>query len=195
MTVKTQEAPPLTSYAVAVTLSHSGLLFFQRLHPLVFAGGLRIAALKCGLAQLHLLGVPRLKAAVIHPLVDPLTLKAAVGVVAPFLAPCLQQGLVVPRPVLAAKAIARDAAGGEHDVGMMVALVAFRPWGVNGDVGHHAAVDELVLGKLEALESYVDDLKEQRNKAENRAEKAEARVTALLSDQSKKRKGWWPWAK
>jgi len=40
-------------------------------------------------------------------------------------------------------------------------------------------------GKLEALESYVDDLKEQRNKAENRAETAEARVSALLSDQRK----------
>jgi len=50
-------------------------------------------------------------------------------------------------------------------------------------------------GKLEALESYVDDLKEQRNKAENRAEAAEARVTALLSDQSAKRRGWWPWPK
>lgn len=50
-------------------------------------------------------------------------------------------------------------------------------------------------GKLEALESYVDDLKEQRNKAENRAEAAEARVTALLSDQSVKRRGWWPWPK
>lgn len=50
-------------------------------------------------------------------------------------------------------------------------------------------------GKLEALESYVDDLKEQRNKAESRAEAAEARVTALLSDQSTKRKGWWPWTK
>lgn len=50
-------------------------------------------------------------------------------------------------------------------------------------------------GKLEALEGYVDDLKEQRNKAENRAEAAEARVTALLSDQGTKRKGWWPWGK
>jgi hypothetical protein len=50
-------------------------------------------------------------------------------------------------------------------------------------------------GKLEALESYVDDLKEQRNKAENRAEAAEARVTALLSDQRKIRRGWWPWSK
>ena len=50
-------------------------------------------------------------------------------------------------------------------------------------------------GKLEALESYVDDLKEQRNKAENRADAAEARVTALLSDQSTKRVGWWPWSK
>jgi hypothetical protein len=50
-------------------------------------------------------------------------------------------------------------------------------------------------GKLETLESYVDDLKEQRNKAETRAEAAEARVTALLSDQSTKRRGWWPWAK
>lgn len=50
-------------------------------------------------------------------------------------------------------------------------------------------------GKLEALESYVDDLREQRNKAENRAEAAEARVTALLSDQSKTRRGWWPWSK
>lgn len=50
-------------------------------------------------------------------------------------------------------------------------------------------------GKLEALESYVDDLKEQRNKAENRADAAEARVTALLSDQSTKRRGWWPWGK
>lgn len=50
-------------------------------------------------------------------------------------------------------------------------------------------------GKLEALESYVDDLKEQRNKAENRAEAAEARVIALLSDQSVKRRGWWPWPK
>ena len=50
-------------------------------------------------------------------------------------------------------------------------------------------------GKLEALESYVDDLKEQRNKAENRADAAEARVTALLSNQSTKRRGWWPWGK
>lgn len=50
-------------------------------------------------------------------------------------------------------------------------------------------------GKLEALESYVDDLKEQRNKAENRADAAEARVTALLSDQSTKRRGWWLWGK
>jgi len=50
-------------------------------------------------------------------------------------------------------------------------------------------------GKLEALESYVDDLKEQRNKAENRADAAEARVTALLSDQSTKRRGWWPWGR
>lgn len=50
-------------------------------------------------------------------------------------------------------------------------------------------------GKLEALESYVDDLKEQRNKAESRAEAAEARVTALLSDKSKQHKKWWPWAK
>lgn len=50
-------------------------------------------------------------------------------------------------------------------------------------------------GKLEALESYVDDLKEQRNKAESRAEAAEARVTALLSNQSAKHKKWWPWAK
>lgn len=50
-------------------------------------------------------------------------------------------------------------------------------------------------GKLEALESYVDDLKDQRNKAENRADAAEARVTALLSDQSTKRRGWWPWGK
>lgn len=45
-----------------------------------------------------------------------------------------------------------------------------------------------IKGKLEALESYVDDLKDQRNKAENRAETAEARVTALLSDQSVKRR-------
>lgn len=52
-----------------------------------------------------------------------------------------------------------------------------------------------IKGKMEALESYVDDLKDQRNKAEVRAERAEARVTALLSDQSTKRKGWWPWAK
>lgn len=50
-------------------------------------------------------------------------------------------------------------------------------------------------GKLEALESYVDDLKEQRNKAENRADAAEARITALLSDQSTRRRGWWPWGK
>lgn len=50
-------------------------------------------------------------------------------------------------------------------------------------------------GKLEALESYVDDLKEQRNKAESRADAAEARVTALLSDQSTKRRGWWSWGK
>lgn len=48
-------------------------------------------------------------------------------------------------------------------------------------------------GKLEALESYVDDLKEQRNKAENRAEAAEARVTALLSDQSNQRRRWLFW--
>lgn len=50
-------------------------------------------------------------------------------------------------------------------------------------------------GKLEALESYVDDLKEQRNKAEKRADAAEARATALLSDQSIKRRGWWPWGR
>jgi hypothetical protein len=48
-------------------------------------------------------------------------------------------------------------------------------------------------GKLDALESYVDDSKDQRNKAENRAEVAEARVAALLPNQSEKRKGWWPW--
>lgn len=50
-------------------------------------------------------------------------------------------------------------------------------------------------GKLEALEIYVDDLKEQRNKAESRADAAEARVTALLSDQSTRRRGWWSWGK
>lgn len=48
-----------------------------------------------------------------------------------------------------------------------------------------------IKGKLEALEGYVDDLKEQRIKAENRAEAAEARVAALLSDQRVKRKWWW----
>lgn len=48
-----------------------------------------------------------------------------------------------------------------------------------------------IKGKLEALETYVDDLKEQRIKAENRAEAAEARVSALLSDQSVRRKWWW----
>lgn len=50
-------------------------------------------------------------------------------------------------------------------------------------------------GKLEALEGYIEDLKEQRNKAESRAEAAEARVTALLSDHSTKRRGWWRWMK
>ncbi len=54
---------------------------------------------------------------------------------------------------------------------------------------------QYMKGKLEALESYVDDLKEQRNKAENRADAAESRVTALLSDQSTRRAGWWPWSK
>lgn len=51
--------------------------------------------------------------------------------------------------------------------------------------------DHYIKGKLEALESYVDDLKEQRIKAENRAEAAESRVAALLSDQRVKRKWWW----
>jgi hypothetical protein len=59
----------------------------------------------------------------------------------------------------------------------------------NSDEHHY------MKGKLEALESYVDDLKEQRNKAESRADAAEARVTALLSNQSTKRRGWWPWGK
>ena len=48
-----------------------------------------------------------------------------------------------------------------------------------------------IKGKLEALEGYVDDLKEQRIKAENRAEAVEGRVAALLSDQRVKRKWWW----
>jgi hypothetical protein len=61
------------------------------------------------------------------------------------------------------------------------------------NMGENTLENQYMKGKLEALESYVDDLKEQRNKAENRAEIAEARVTALLSDQGVKRRSWWPW--
>ena len=61
------------------------------------------------------------------------------------------------------------------------------------DLDQNTSEHHYMKGKLEALEGYVDDLKEQRNKAENRAEAAEARVTALLSDNSTKRRSWWPW--
>jgi hypothetical protein len=46
---------------------------------------------------------------------------------------------------------------------------------------------------LEALKSQIEDLKARLDKSEDARTAAEARFTALLTDQRKR--SWWPWAK
>lgn len=55
-------------------------------------------------------------------------------------------------------------------------------------------------GKVDALEAQIEDLKEQRDKAEERASSSDARLYGLLQDMrqdtaSPKKRSWWPWSR
>ena len=80
----------------------------------------------------------------VHALGAARSLKGAVLVLGPCLAPAVQHGRVVPFADLRAEAGRRHAPHGQHDMGVGVAVVALPVGRVNVQVGHHAKRDKLV---------------------------------------------------
>ena len=87
----------------------------------------------------------------IHAVLKAGAFKRRIAVARPRLAPALQNLDLVPVAVLGGEAPAGhaalgvDLAGGQQNVGVMVALVAHTSRRVQGDVRHHATVHELLL--------------------------------------------------
>ena len=71
----------------------------------------------------------------------------AVRVIGPALAPILQQLLAVPRAVFAFKAVRTNGTGGQHDMGMVIALIAILAGGMKRHVRNHAPIDKGGLHK------------------------------------------------
>ena len=98
--------------------------------------------------QLQRLDALRLKGAVVDPLGVAGQLQGKVGILRPCLAPPLQNLDGVPVAVLGGEALGGDLAGGQQDMGVVVAVIAFAPWRMKGDVGHHAAIHKLPLAEV-----------------------------------------------
>ena len=75
-------------------------------------------------------------------------LQGGVAVLRPGFPPVLQNRHGVPVAVLGGEPLGVDLAGGEHDVGVVVALVAGQPRRVQGDVRDHATVHEGPLAEV-----------------------------------------------
>ena len=71
----------------------------------------------------------------------------AVRMIGPALAPILKQLLAVPRAVFPLKAVRTNGTGGQHDVGMVVALIALLAGGMDRHVRNHAPIDKGGLRK------------------------------------------------
>jgi hypothetical protein len=107
-----------------------------------------VALLLGDVGQLQRLDALRLKGAVVDPLGVAGQLQGKVGILRPCLAPPLQNLDGVPVAVLGGEALGGDLAGGQQDMGVVVAVIAFAPWRMKGDVGHHAPVHELALAEV-----------------------------------------------
>ena len=103
-----------------------------------------VAALPRCRGKLKRLVALRRQRPVVHAVLDAGAFKGRVAVPRPRLAPTLQNLDLVPVAVLGGEALGTDLAGGQQNMGMMVALVARAPRCVQGDVGHHAPVHEMI---------------------------------------------------
>ena len=109
-------------------------------------GSLVATALGC-VSPLKCLRALRLQGTVIDPLMDVAAVQRLVDVFGPGRPPVHQQLLGVPVAVLGPEPLGANLAGGQHDVGVMVALVSLTPRSVKGDVSDHPSGDELCLGE------------------------------------------------
>lgn len=81
--------------------------------------------------------------AVVNPHAVPCPLQSLIGLHLPRFAPVLQKRLVVPTAVFLAESIRANVAHGEQDVGVWVLALGV----VDGNVGHHARINELAAGE------------------------------------------------
>ena len=141
-----------------------------------------VALLLSDVGQLQRLDALRLKRAVVDPLAVAGQLQGKVDILRPCLAPSLKNLDGVPVAVLDSEALGGDLAGGQQDMGVVVAIIAFVPWRVKGDVSHHAPVHELALAEVAHQLDALEDLRK-------RLDSSEGRVLALLNDP--RPKGFW----
>ena len=104
-----------------------------------------VAALPCRRRQLKRLVPLCLQGPMIHAILDAGALKGGVRVPRPRLPPALQNLDLVPVAVFGGEALGANLAGGQQNVGVMIALVPLAPRRVQGDISHHATVHELRL--------------------------------------------------
>lgn len=81
--------------------------------------------------------------AVVNPHAVPCPLQSLIGLHLPRFAPVLQKRLVVPTAVFLAESVRANVAHGQQNVGVRVLALGV----VNGNVGHHARINELATGK------------------------------------------------
>ena len=84
----------------------------------------------------------------IHAILDAGALKGDVAVPRPGFAPAFQNLDLVPVAVFGGEALGANLAGGQQNVGMVIAIIAIAPWRVQGDIRDHATVHELFLGEV-----------------------------------------------
>ena len=89
-----------------------------------------------------------LQGAVVDALFDAGAFEGKVGVPRPCLPPVFEKPDLVPVAVLGGEAFGVDLAGGEQDMGVVVAIIAVAPRRVQGDIRDHAAIHELFLGEV-----------------------------------------------
>ena len=96
----------------------------------------------------HALDALRIQCPVVDAAAYAGTLKRSIRVLLPALTPRLQQRLVVPLAHLLPEPVAGDGAHGEHDVRVVVSVVALASGFVDAQISDHASRHKLGLDKL-----------------------------------------------
>lgn len=116
-------------------------LHLQGLRALIVIGSARLCSLTLRVTALGFEGT------VVNALLMPCAGQGVIDMLGPFFTPLTDERPIVPGSILVAETHLSNFPQREHDMGMLIARIAFVMRGVEGNIGNHATGDELTPDK------------------------------------------------